>query len=241
MNHDQLTERLKNKLQTKEKHISSDNKQKIMQLFHNYYVLRNEPLQDIIIAIEEIGELTQVISKLLRQKMEPTDIAIAEEITDVKLCIYELAQNVFKMSTYDTKKLDAAWIDQKLMKSCIQETARNFSKVSNHDLYKTYEEREKHKTDSHIDVQSLYDISLKMLHTLSKLSLQLTKILTSDEPSKNEDSYKHTCNKIEKQIQHVNKSLVKLTKTYQIDMEVIRYIEDIKMERTENRIQNNNN
>ena len=98
MNHDKLQILLNDKILNKAEHITDEEKHKRMCKMHAYHKA-HEKYEDVMIAIEEMAELIQVLSKIKRGKMKSSDISIMEEIADVRLCMDEIANYVFDTST----------------------------------------------------------------------------------------------------------------------------------------------
>lgn len=87
-----LEEKLNEKLETKQPHYTKQDFVKHNEdfiIFHN----NHREYEDIMVCIEEMAELTQNLSKVYRGKLEMDDIAVLEEIADVKLCLEEIIQS----------------------------------------------------------------------------------------------------------------------------------------------------
>lgn len=84
-----LKARLQAKMKHKDKHLSKEERDSIHRAYIQYHKAHNE---DVIysIAMEELAELTQQLSKILRGKEQFNNIALLEEMADVEICIDNL-------------------------------------------------------------------------------------------------------------------------------------------------------
>lgn len=194
MNRDKLQILLNDRLLNKAEHISDDDKNKTMQKMHDFH-MAHEAHEDVIVAIEEMAELTQILSKLKRGKIDKTDIGLAEEIADVRLCMYEISKFVFGLS----------------MEALNVYTSMQVVK----------------------DADNKYDSTVIAMSRMGKLSHELALIVSGKKGLSD--------NNLMKSISKVNASMLRLLAVYDIDLEIIRHIEDIKMERTKERLKNGTN
>ena len=86
-----LEDKLNTKLKNKEEHYDTKDYMMHNELFHKKHTEHND-YEDMIICAEEMAELTQNISKVIRGKMNPNDTAFLEEIADVQFCLKQLIQ-----------------------------------------------------------------------------------------------------------------------------------------------------
>lgn len=86
---DELEKKVKKKVKKNAPHLTTEEKEKIHRSYLDYHKKHNE---DIIYAIpmEEMAELTQHLSKLLRNKEEFNNLALLEEMADVQICLDNL-------------------------------------------------------------------------------------------------------------------------------------------------------
>lgn len=178
---------LNDKVLNKTPHIEDEEKDKTMRKFHK----KHENYEDVIIAIEEMAELTQVLSKIKRGKTDATNISIIEEIADVRLCMYQIAHYVFDMSA-DSMNI--------VRSVCIEK-----------------------------DENDKRDATIIAMKRMSRLSNRLSKIIDKKDYSKS---------KLMHSIAKVEASMLWLIDYYELDYEKVRYVEDIKMERTKERLKN---
>lgn len=84
-----LKSRLEAKIKNKDKHLSKEERDTIHRAYIDYHTIHNK---DAIysIAMEELAELTQQLSKVLRLKAEFNNTALLEEMADVEICIENL-------------------------------------------------------------------------------------------------------------------------------------------------------
>lgn len=198
MDKNALTILLNDKLLNHAPHIDIDIKNNLSQKLSSYYKNHyNGFPMNVIVTIEEMSELTQNISKIMREKMQEEDIGVAEEICDVNVCLWQIAVYDFNLS----------WDDIEIIKE----------KVIEHDEYMA-SKSEKDKTN----------VYLKALRRMSKLSVNLVDTLISDE---NMDDTELT-----NLIAHVLASASELSTMCKIDEEKLLYIQDIKLERLEQRL-----
>lgn len=85
---------LSQKISNNEKHHTMDEVNTTMHDLHEYYMNKN-PHEDIILCVEEMAELTQVLSKIKRGNVQTDDISLYEEVADVLFCLYEITHFVF--------------------------------------------------------------------------------------------------------------------------------------------------
>lgn len=191
MERDKLQILLNDKLLSKTSHIDDEDKCRVMLKMHRYHKT-HEKHEDVMIAIEEMAELTQVLSKVKRGKLEEKDIAVMEEIADVRVCLHEIAYYVFDLSPV---ALDI--------------------------VHSIYVEKDKNNQG---------DAAITAMKRMSKLSNTLSKIIINNGA--------HSKDKLIKKIVKVEVSMLHLIDVYGLDYEWIKYIEDIKMERTKERLKN---
>lgn len=86
-----LEKKLNEKLKGKKDHYSKEDYAAHNELFHKKHTTHNN-YEDMIICAEEMSELTQNISKVIRGKMNPNDTEFLEEIADVQFCLKQLIQ-----------------------------------------------------------------------------------------------------------------------------------------------------
>lgn len=80
---------LDEKIKSKSKHLT---KEEISRLHHAYidYHAATKPDEIFVIPMEEMAELTQHLSKIIRGKETPADLGFLEELADVQICIDNL-------------------------------------------------------------------------------------------------------------------------------------------------------
>ena len=86
-----LEKKLNEKLKGKKDHYSKEDYVVHNELFHKKHTAHNS-YEDMIICAEEMSELTQNISKVIRGKRNPNDTEFLEEIADVQFCLKQLIQ-----------------------------------------------------------------------------------------------------------------------------------------------------
>lgn len=195
MNKDGLQILLNDKLLKKASHMGLEERDTLMKQmceYHNKHSLN----EDVMVAIEEMSELTQVLSKIKREKIDKKDIWLSEEIADVRLCMYEVAKFVFDLP------MDV------LQENTAERVKKDMQKGTN-------------------------DVAVTAMGRMGKLSHKFSLIINRE---------KHFSNKsLIKSISKVNASMLELINEYDIDFEVVKYIEDIKMDRTRERLKNGTN
>lgn len=85
----ELRKQLDNKLTTLPSHCSSEFIQECHQAYMDYHMAA-KPDDIYVIPMEEMAELTQHLSKIIRGKEDPTNLAFLEELVDVQICIDNL-------------------------------------------------------------------------------------------------------------------------------------------------------
>lgn len=80
---------LSEKLRTKPNHLSSERIEHCHKIYIDYHKENNSD-ELLVIPMEEMAELTQHLSKLLRKKENPDDTGLLEELADVQICIDNL-------------------------------------------------------------------------------------------------------------------------------------------------------
>lgn len=120
MDREKLEKMVNKKQKDKEKHYSLEKERNIMQGIHAYHQ-KHFVMEDVLVAVEEMAELTQVLSKIMRKKMSTEDIGILEEIVDVMLATDEAVLYVFdiKEETLQENKTYYATKDLSKTKDCI--------------------------------------------------------------------------------------------------------------------------
>lgn len=97
----EFTHKFTTKRFNKEKHTSPENIDKAHNALIRYHLDTN-PDEIVVIPMEEMAELTQHLSKILRKK-EPCDnsnLGLIEEMADVQLCLDNLKRH-FNISDDD--------------------------------------------------------------------------------------------------------------------------------------------
>lgn len=188
---------LNDRLLNKTEHICGETRDKIMKDMHDFHN-KHGIYEDVIVAMEEMAELIQVLSKVKRGKMGKDDIGVMEEIADVRLCMYEIAMFVFDLP----------------METLNDRTSLLISKDFGPSGY-------------------TYDAAVVAMSRMSNLSHKLGHIISGKKRFSNKSLLKG--------ISKVNASMLALIAEYDIDLEKIRHIEDIKMERTKERLKNGTN
>jgi hypothetical protein len=182
------------KIDNKVSHMPKAEKECLMKRMHEYHELHS-PGEDVMIAIEEMAELTQVLSKLKRGKIESDDISLIEEVADVKCSLNEIARYAFGL-----EKSDKAF-DEKAIK--------------------TAKAKDEHKERDEIFVA---------MSRMAKLSNRLSKLLYGKKSISNDE--------LSKYILDVKSSISGIIERYNLDVNKIKYIEDVKMDRTRERLKN---
>ena len=89
MDQNEFSSKLNYKLTNNIEHISED----IITLAHKNYInyhLQSNPDEILVIPMEEMAELTQHLSKILRKKETTNNLGLLEELADVQICIDNL-------------------------------------------------------------------------------------------------------------------------------------------------------
>lgn len=81
-----LKSKLSNKVQNNESHYSVDDFHYQSELFYDKHNAHYE-YEDLVICAEEMAELIQCISKVIRGKNNMNDLSVLEEIADVEFCL----------------------------------------------------------------------------------------------------------------------------------------------------------
>lgn len=138
MDRDKLQILLNDKMLKKASHIDVNEKNKMFQKIYES-CQRHKGYEDIMAAIEEMAELTQVLSKLERGKIKLDDIGIIEEIADVRLSMHQIRYSVFNvLMSCDDVAMESCCKKDKSTKSdkAIITAMKRMSKLSN-ELSKT--------------------------------------------------------------------------------------------------------
>lgn len=98
MNREELRKAIKERREKRERHLSYEERDEYIRMLYDYESGKGNRMYDVILTIEEMGELLQVIGKVQRGKIESNDIAVIEEITDVKICLDAIVKYVFGFS-----------------------------------------------------------------------------------------------------------------------------------------------
>lgn len=209
MDREKLESLVKKREHDKVKHISRSEADKLMKKMHDYHDNHFKG-GDVMIAIEEMAELTQVLSKLIRGKITKDDIGLLEEIVDVKCGLYEIGRNVFHLG-FMNYLLDDDYNEED-MKLLGKKLGDMFG-----DDYS--------------------DLIFMAMKRMSKLQNKLSETL-----------YHHTTGnasfdlnfrvKFYKLIMEVDKDISDIIFYFDLDKEKMKYIVDVKMERTRERVKN---
>ena len=89
MNKEEFSSKLEDKINNKTKHLT---KKQILNFHKSYleYHKNIKPDEILVIPIEEMAELTQHLSKVIRNKESSNDLGILEEMVDVQICLDNL-------------------------------------------------------------------------------------------------------------------------------------------------------
>lgn len=85
----ELNTQLQQKLKERPAHISADVAKEMHQSYIDYH-LATKPDEIYIIPMEEMAELTQHLSKIIRGKENMQNIGLLEELVDVQICLDNL-------------------------------------------------------------------------------------------------------------------------------------------------------
>lgn len=91
MDRKEIESKLNDKTYKKCEHLTKETKNLILDDFTNYHRAHDKH-EDLIICMEEMAELTQQLSKVVREKTDIHDISVLEEIADVKICLSQLVR-----------------------------------------------------------------------------------------------------------------------------------------------------
>lgn len=89
MDVNELRKQLNEKLETRPLHRSPEDVRKSHQSYIDYH-MATKPDNIYVIPMEEMAELTQHLSKIIRGKENATNIGFLEELADVQICIDNL-------------------------------------------------------------------------------------------------------------------------------------------------------
>lgn len=89
MDANELRKQLNEKLETRPLHRSPEDVLKSHQSYIDYH-MATKPDNIYVIPMEEMAELTQHLSKIIRGKEDATNIGFLEELADVQICIDNL-------------------------------------------------------------------------------------------------------------------------------------------------------
>ena len=89
MNRLTFMEAMTNKKILKPDHFTDEEIKQCHKSYIDYHIKNNSD-EIYVIPIEEMAELTQHLSKLIRGKEAPNEIGVLEEIADVQICLDNL-------------------------------------------------------------------------------------------------------------------------------------------------------
>lgn len=101
MNQTEFKNKLNRKINNKDSHLDNDIIDECHNRYLNYHKVVNED-EILVIPMEEMAELTQHLSKILRKKENKDNIGLLEELADVQICIdnlkkyFEIDEEIFK-------------------------------------------------------------------------------------------------------------------------------------------------
>lgn len=89
MNAIELCTKLEEKLKERPAHLTEEEVRKSHQNYIDYH-LATKPDEVYVIPMEEMAELTQHLSKIIRGKEDKSSIGFLEELVDVQICLDNL-------------------------------------------------------------------------------------------------------------------------------------------------------
>lgn len=189
-----LLEEIEKRKNTKTKHKTKEEKKELYERIYRA-ARENDRKSDILIGIEECAELTQCITKICRKRMNQTDIAVYEEMSDVKMALNEIVSEIFKVKDDEKEKI-------------IKEAKKSFI----------------------CDKDSLEQ---NLLYDLQKISMELVKtnLILSLTEKDNPNVKAWLKDSVVLATANVMTGIEALRNKYEMDNEILEYIEDIKLDR----------